>query len=107
MHKVFVLVCVILLVNTAYTAVSLLPKVPKPPQFEHEEGCYNKDLNMVVPYDAPHSPQDECAQYSCFADGTIKVTTCGVVAGPAGCVVIPGDVSKPYPDCCQPEIKCN
>ncbi|XP_063828427.1 uncharacterized protein LOC135077813 [Ostrinia nubilalis] len=108
MQKLFAILCVSVSLELVYSVVSRQKPVEKPAEFASEEGCYNPDLNMVLPYNVTYSSPDQtmCKGYLCEISGFTQIFTCGVVVGPEGCEVIPGDVSKPYPDCCS-TISCD
>ncbi|KAL0829365.1 hypothetical protein ABMA28_004142 [Loxostege sticticalis] len=103
MQVLCALVCVSLVLKPVYTAVFIQPPVEKPAEFANEEGCYNPDLNKVLPYNVAFSPQDgkTCMQYSCNTDGYTQIFTCGALGVGPGCRKVPGDLTKPYPDCCE------
>nr|CAH7726877.1 unnamed protein product [Callosobruchus chinensis] len=42
----------------------------------------------------------ECAQATCKDNKQIQITGCSPVGAPPGCVVLPGDLNKPFPECC-------
>ncbi|KAL0829364.1 hypothetical protein ABMA28_004142 [Loxostege sticticalis] len=100
MYKIIVF---LLFVESVYNAAVLQAPVIKPDEFANEEGCYNPDLNKVLPYNVAFSPQDgkTCMQYSCNTDGYTQIFTCGALGVGPGCRKVPGDLTKPYPDCCE------
>ncbi|XP_063828426.1 uncharacterized protein LOC135077812 [Ostrinia nubilalis] len=108
MQKLFAILCVSVSLELVYSAVYIQPAVKKPPEFACEEGCYSPELNIVLPYNEPYSPTDQgqCRQYLCGNSGDTQILTCGAVGAGPGCVKVPGDLSKPYPNCCN-TVSCD
>ncbi|GJQ84195.1 hypothetical protein Trydic_g14716 [Trypoxylus dichotomus] len=82
----------------AWTAISL-----NPPNYTGK-GCYSEDLGEMA-YGEELQPPNECMLASCQPEG-INYIGCSVASvADQNCKIVPGNLSKPYPDCCY-EIKC-
>ncbi|XP_063385037.1 fibronectin-binding protein A [Cydia fagiglandana] len=96
--------CFLILLSTVayvYSAVAIYPYKPKPAEFADQEGCYIKDLNLVLPYKTPYYPKGEksCLQYTCQTNNQTQLFSCGVLAYPGNCH-LEYDYSLDYPKCC-------
>ncbi|XP_061717765.1 little elongation complex subunit 2-like [Cydia pomonella] len=96
--------CVLILMSTVayvYSAVAIYRYQPKPAELADQEGCYIKDLNMVLPYNEPYYPKGEksCQQYICQTNNETKLNSCGAIALQVNCH-LEYDYTLDYPKCC-------
>ncbi|XP_028136843.2 uncharacterized protein LOC114331456 isoform X2 [Diabrotica virgifera virgifera] len=88
--------CVILVSVNAWVAI-----IPADPATAHLGDCYTNENNLGA-FTAGEEKRIEgqCAIATCYDGGEIGLTGCGTVHVEPPLRVIPGDLSKPFPDCC-------
>ncbi|KAJ2951287.1 hypothetical protein O0L34_g5688 [Tuta absoluta] len=93
----------VLRIDSVDGAAFIIPSEKTPPEFADQEGCYLSELNRVLPYNKPFSPQDgkSCVQYTCNSDNTTSGYTCGAMFIAEPCTRVPGNLFLPYPQCCD------
>ncbi|KAM3960240.1 U-megalopygitoxin(1)-Mo1-like [Aphomia sociella] len=102
MFKLFVIVCWVA-VQISCGVKSFQHPIEKPAEFADKEGCYVQNLNMVLPYNEKYSPKDgkTCMEYVCSYNNITTINTCGVIKLSKGWEKFDGDLTKPYPECCD------
>ncbi|XP_018567738.1 uncharacterized protein LOC108908253 [Anoplophora glabripennis] len=96
--KFLLFACAFLTVLSAvYGAVAIQLADP-----DHPGHCYSDEFGQMNYGD--EKTLENCVRAFCSDDGTISLASCGLIAAPCGS--IPGDLSKPYPDCCHKAKSC-
>ncbi|XP_044269760.1 uncharacterized protein LOC123014618 [Tribolium madens] len=69
-------------------------------------GCYTEKYNLGEMKVGEEKPvPGTCAQATCTNDGIINLEGCSKVVAEPPCYLTDGDLSKPFPHCCQ-EMHC-
>uniref|UniRef100_A0A6P7F6W8 Uncharacterized protein LOC114326951 isoform X1 n=1 Tax=Diabrotica virgifera virgifera TaxID=50390 RepID=A0A6P7F6W8_DIAVI len=76
------------------------------PGTEHLGDCYSSSEGVgAMKFGEEKRLEGECVQLVCSKNRDIQEIGCGSVGIAPPCKIMPGDLSKPYPDCCY-EISC-
>lgn len=83
-----------------YTAIFPPTQHPSKP-----DACFDEQLGVFYEVGTENERPGQCERIFCFKDFSMVLHGCGLVAAGPGCEVVPGDLSKPYPFCCE-TVKC-
>lgn len=67
--------------------------------------CYDQEAQAVYEVGSESPRPGFCERIYCFKDFTMVLHGCGTVGAGSGCEVVAGDLTKPYPFCCD-QVKC-
>lgn len=95
---------VLILLTFAFSAHSWTAFSYNPKNYTGE-GCYSEEYGEMA-FGEDLQPPNECILLSCQKGGISYVGCSSVNIADEVCKVMPGNLSKPYPDCCY-EIKCH
>ncbi|XP_050344488.1 uncharacterized protein LOC126769644 [Nymphalis io] len=101
------IVCLMMIIGLTCGATWMGRLPMKPRQHAHKTGCYIPEIDDVIPFGEEVSPAGSCYRIECLKQ-RLSYASCEVISiedESSKCYVTNGDLSRPYPDCCQ-QIKC-
>ncbi|XP_046659728.1 uncharacterized protein LOC124353773 [Homalodisca vitripennis] len=89
---------VLVVITLCSQLIVLEAAVPVPRNISNSSGCFldGKSFQAGEQYDIP----GECFLYVCEGNEQWKTATCRSDFVPIGWTSVPGDTTKPYPQCC-------
>ncbi|XP_018577287.1 uncharacterized protein LOC108915674 [Anoplophora glabripennis] len=89
---------------SVYSWTAIIPH--KKGQSDHGGHCYTDSYKIgALKKFEEKRIQGLCANAECLESKDISILGCGVYTVEPPCYVVPGNLSKPYPECCF-EVKC-
>ncbi|CAH1102123.1 unnamed protein product [Psylliodes chrysocephalus] len=76
------------------------------PNTEHLGDCYTDHNNIgAMMKGETRRLEGQCAEASCGSNRYINLVGCGSVGAVPPCKVVDGDLTKPFPECCE-QVEC-